>query len=279
MSTVVTGEAVVLELRPASFAARALSCLIDVLSQVLVLLLFFLVMGNALGGALDPALSRALLLVAVVLLVLVIPVAVETLTRGKSLGRWIMGLRIVRDDGGAIRFRHAFTRGILAVLEIYMLAGSLAFVTAVFNEKSKRLGDMLAGTYAMRERVKAPPPAAVALPAELEPWAKLADIGRLPDPLSRRVSRFLAQSDRMAPPARASMAASLATEVSGFVSPPPPAGTFPETYLRAVVAQRRERDYARLSTQYQRTEQLGRRLHRLPFTDEGQPRLPAKHVP
>lgn len=270
MSTVVTGEAVVLELRPASFAARALSVLIDVVSQVLVLLLlFFLVLGNALEGALDPALSRALLLVSVVLLILVIPVTVETLTRGKSLGRWIMGLRIVRDDGGAIRFRQAFTRGILAVLEIYMLAGSLAFVVAVFNEKSKRLGDMLAGTYAMRERVKALPPPTVSMPAELEPWAGLADIGRLPDPLSRRVSRFLAQSGRMAPQARASMAASLATEVSAFVSPPPPAGTLPETYLRAVVSQRRERDYVRLSTQHRRTDQLGQRLHRLPFTDEG----------
>ncbi|GAA1355107.1 RDD family protein [Arthrobacter koreensis] len=267
MSTVVTGEAVVLELRPASFAARGLSVLIDVVSQLLLLLLLFFLIGNTLDGALDPALTRALLLACVVLVIVVIPVAVETLTRGKSLGRLVMGLRIVRDDGGAVRFRQAFTRGLLAVLEIYMLAGSLAFVTAVFNEKSKRLGDMLAGTYSMRERVKAPPPAAVAMPQELAPWAELADIGRLPDPLSRRVSRFLAQSERMAPPARASMAASLATEVSAFVSPPPPAGTYPESYLRAVVAQRRERDFARLSAQHDRSEQLGRRLHRLPFTD------------
>ncbi|MER1995045.1 MAG: RDD family protein [Arthrobacter sp.] len=267
MSTVVTGEAVVLELRPASFAARALSCLIDVVSQVLLLLLLFFLIGNTLDGTLDPALTRALLLTSVVLIMVAVPVAVETLTRGKSLGRLIMGLRIVRDDGGAVRFRQAFTRGILAVLEIYMLAGSLAFIVAVFNEKSKRLGDMLAGTYSMRERVQAPPPPSVAMPAELAPWAELADIGRLPDPLSRRVSRFLAQSGRMAPGARSAMASGLATEVSAYVSPPPPAGTFPETYLRAVTSQRRERDYARLSAQHERTGQLGRRLHRLPFTD------------
>ncbi|MGW9402520.1 RDD family protein [Arthrobacter sp. NPDC055585] len=267
MSTVVTGEAVVLELRPASFAARALSCLIDVVAQLLLLLLLFFLIGNTLDGSLDPALTRALLLTSVVLILVVVPVAVETLTRGKSLGRLVMGLRIVRDDGGAVRFRQAFTRGILAVLEIYMLAGSLAFIVAVFNEKSKRLGDMLAGTYSMRERVQAPPPPAVDMPAELAPWAELADIGRLPDPLSRRVSRFLAQSGRMAPAARSSMAGSLATEVSAFVSPPPPAGTFPETYLRAVTAQRRERDYLRLSAQHDRTQRLGQRLHRLPFTD------------
>jgi uncharacterized RDD family membrane protein YckC len=267
MSTVVTGEAVVLELRAASFAARALSTIIDVIAHLLLLLVLFYLVGNTLDGALDPALSRALLLAAVVLVILVVPVTVETLTRGRSLGRLIMGLRIVRDDGGAVRFRQAFTRGLLAILEIYMLVGSLAFVVAVFNEKSKRLGDMLAGTYAMRERVKASPPPVVQMPAELAPWVSLADIGRLPDPLSRRVSRFLAQSGRMTPPARSSLGTSLANEVAAFVSPPPPPGTVPESYLRAVMVQRRERDFARLSAQRLRTNQVGARLHRLPFED------------
>lgn len=267
MSTVVTGEAVVLELRAASFAARALSTLIDVVANLLLLFLLFYLVGNTLGGALDPALTRALLLAAVVLVILVVPVTVETLTRGKSLGRLVMGLRIVRDDGGAVRFRQAFTRGILAVLEIYMLAGSLAFVVAVFNEQSKRLGDMLAGTYAMRERVKAPAPPVVVMPAELAPWASLADIGRLPDPLSRRAARFLAQAARMTPQARTALGTSLATEVSAFVSPPPPPGTVPESYLRAVMAQRRDRDFARLSAQRQRTGRIAERLHRLPFAD------------
>ncbi|WP_312180126.1 RDD family protein [Arthrobacter sp.] len=265
MSTVVTGEAVVLELRAASFAARALSTIIDIVAQLLLLFLIFFLVGNTLDGSLDPALTRTLLLAAVVLVIVAVPVTVETLTRGKSLGRLVMGLRIVRDDGGAVRFRQAFTRGILAVLEIYMLAGSLAFVTAVFNEKSKRLGDMLAGTYALRERVKAPPPPVVVMPMELAPWASLADIGRLPDPLSRRASRFLAQAERMTPPARTELGVSLATEVSAFVSPPPPPGTVPESYLRAVMAQRRDRDFARLSAQRRRTGQIGERLHRLPF--------------
>ena len=267
MSTVVTGEAVVLELRAASFAARALSTLIDVTTHILLLFLLFYLVGNTFGGFLDPALTRALVLASVVLMILVVPVTVETLTRGKSLGRLIMGLRIVRDDGGAVRFRQAFTRGILAVLEIYMLVGSLAFAVAVFNEKSKRLGDMLAGTYAMRERVKAPPPPVVVMPAELAPWAALADIGRLPDPLSRRAARFLAQAERMTPPARTALGTSLATEVSAFVSPPPPPGTVPESYLRAVMAQRRDRDFARLTAQRVRAGQIAERLHRLPFAD------------
>lgn len=54
-------------------------------------------------------------------------VSVETLSRLKSLGQLVMGLRIVWDDGGSIRFRHAFIRGMLAVLEIYLLPGLVHF--------------------------------------------------------------------------------------------------------------------------------------------------------
>ncbi|MCC9197962.1 RDD family protein [Arthrobacter sp. zg-Y820] len=265
MSSIVTGEAVVLELRPASFAARALSSIIDVFAQLIVLFGVLLLFGQTLGESVDPALGRTLILTIVVLVMVGAPVAVETLTRGKSLGRLAMGLRIVRDDGGAVRFRHCLIRGMTAVLEIYLTAGSLAFIVALFNEKSKRVGDIMAGTYALRERVSAPPPAQVLMPPSLRAWAGLADIGRLPDALSRRVSRFLTQSSRLSPQSRATLAADLAAEVSAFVSPQPPPGTFAEDYLSAVMAERRNRSYVSMTRQRERTEHIGQRLHRLPF--------------
>jgi uncharacterized RDD family membrane protein YckC len=271
MSSVVTGEAVVLELKPAGFAARGLSILIDITAQVIVAVLLVLLVGRAFGGVLDQALTTALLLVMVVLLLVVVPVAVETLTRGKSLGRLVMGLRIVRDDGGAIRFRHAFIRGMLAVFEIYMLGGSLAFLVSLFNERSKRLGDLLAGTYAMRERVVARPRALAVMPPALQQWAATADIGRLPDALARRMSQFLAQAPRLTPQARQALSLDLAAEASHHVSPPPPATTHPEEFLHAVIAARRERDYTAMMRQRERTEATTRRLHTLPFGRRAEP--------
>lgn len=267
MSSIVTGEAVVLELRPASFAARALSSIIDVFAALLLLLALLVLFAQTLSESLDPALGRALILAIVVLVLVVVPVTVETLSRGKSLGRLAMGLRIVRDDGGAVRFRHAFIRGMAAVLEIYLTAGSLAFVVALFNEKSKRLGDLMAGTYALRERVGAPEPAPVVMPPALRGWAGLADIGRLPDALARRLSRFLDQSARLSPRSRAALAAELAAEVAAFVSPQPPAGTAAADYLSAVMAERRERSFRALTRQREQSERVGRRLHRLPFEE------------
>ena len=266
MSSIVTGEAVVLELRPASFAARALSSLIDVVTQLVVLLGLLVLFGRTLGQSVDPALGAALILTIVVLVMVAAPVAVETLTRGKSLGRLAMGLRIVRDDGGAVRFRHCLIRGMAAILEIYLSAGSVAFMVAMFNERSKRLGDIMAGTYALRERISAPASQQVEVPPMLVGWVRLADLGRLPDALSRRVSRFLTQSARLSPQSRSALAAGLATEVSAFVSPQPPAGTFPEDFLRAVMAERRNRDFVSLTRQRERTELMGQRLHRLPFS-------------
>ncbi|MCQ1987750.1 RDD family protein [Arthrobacter sp. zg-Y844] len=266
MSSIVTGEAVVLELRPAGFAARMVSALIDVIAQVLVFIVLMLLVAQAVASS-DPALAQALSLSLVVLLFVLVPAAVETLTRGKSLGRLVMGLRIVRDDGGSVRFRHAFIRAFTAVLEIYMLAGSLAFMVALFNDKSKRLGDLLAGTYALRDRVVAPLPELVAAPPELAGWADLADIGRLPDGLARRISRFLAQSGHMTGTARMVLASELASETTAYVSPQPPPGTHPEAYLRAVVAERRNRDYVRLDRQRRQSRALAERLHRMPFSD------------
>lgn len=266
MSSVVTGEAVVLELRPAGFAARGLSIIIDIIAQVVLAVLVMLLIGNVVGGALDPALTTALMLVVVVLILVVIPVTVETLTRGKSLGRLVMGLRIVRDDGGAIRFRHAFIRGMLAVLEIYLLVGSLAFLVSLFNERSKRLGDLLAGTYAMRERVVGRPRALATMPPRLQSWSETADIGRLPDTLARRMSQFLAQAPRLTPQARYALSRDLAAEAGHHVSPPPPGDTHPEEFLSAVIAARRDRDYAAMMRQRERTEATAKRLHTLPFS-------------
>ena len=183
-----------------------------------------MLLAETLDVGFDAAAARALAITVVLFFLVVVPIAVETLTRGKSLGRWIMGLRIVRDDGGAIRFRHAFIRGLLAVFELYLLLGSVAFMAALFNDRSKRLGDLLAGTYSMRERVGVMPKLLPDIPPQLEPWVKLADMGRLPEPLARRAVQFLSQAPKMIPASRAKLATALANEASGYVSPPPPRG-------------------------------------------------------
>ncbi|MHA7269856.1 RDD family protein [Arthrobacter sp. HLT1-20] len=261
MSAIITGEAVVLELRPASFAARSVGTAIDVLATLVVAVGLFLLLG-ALPFTLDPAASRAIILLTLVTLFVIVPITVETLTRGKSLGKLVMGLRIVRDDGGSIRFRQALIRGILAVLEIYMTLGSVACLVSLFNSKSKRLGDMLAGTYAIRDRAPEPKPLQVFVAPPLAQWAAVADIGRLPDPLARRISLFLRQGGAMAADSRFSLAVELASEASHYVAPLPAPGTPPDVFLAALIAERRDREFERMSAAAQRAAQVRGQLQR-----------------
>jgi hypothetical protein len=137
---------------------------------------------------------------------------------------------------------------------------------ALFNDKSKRLGDVVAGTYALRQRVPAEPKILPFAPPHLQAWVALADIGRVPDGTARRASQFIQQAWRMAPDSRARLAAALASELAAYVAPPPPPGTTPEGYLNAVLGERRNRDLERLRRAEQRSAVMGDRLNRLPFT-------------
>ncbi len=261
MSAIITGEAVVLELRPASFAARSLATAIDVALTLLVGIGLLLLLGAA-PVVLDDAALRAVLISTLVGLLVVAPITVETLSRGKSLGKLAMGLRIVRDDGGSIRLRHALIRAMLAVLEIYMTLGSVACLVSLFNDKSKRLGDMLAGTYAIRDRAPKSVPLQVSVAPELASWAAVADLGRLPDPLARRISMFLRQGAAMAASSRQALAVELATEASPYVAPLPTPGTDPTVFLASLMAERRERELQRMVAAAERAAQVRAQIQR-----------------
>jgi len=238
---VVTGEAVTLDLRPASALIRGGGCAIDVLLSVLLVLGLLLALS---GLGVDEAAFRAIMIGGIVLCIVVLPTAVETASKGRSLGKLALGLRVVRDDGGATGFRHAFIRALTGVIEIYLTLGGLAVLVGFLNPSSKRLGDLLAGTHAQVERVPKVPSTAFGVPAELVGWASIADVGRLPDPVARRVAAFFANAAHLVPESRARVAASLAAEVAPFVSPVPDAPA--ERFLAGVTALRRERDLAAL---------------------------------
>lgn len=241
----VTGEAVELDLRPASFASRAVSGFIDLVIQLAVLSALLYVVTR-LGFSLDAAAAAALNLTLVVLVLVGIPMLAETLTRGRTAGKLVMGLRTVRDDGGPIRLRHAVVRALLEIVDVVPLGGP-ALISSLASPTGKRLGDVLAGTYVVRERgaAKAAPP--VLMPPALEGWARHADIARLPDGLALSVRQMLGRSAQLHPRSRDELGLQLARAVAPHVAPPPPAGTHPEAFLSAVLAERRTRDLARLA--------------------------------
>jgi uncharacterized RDD family membrane protein YckC len=268
--SVLTGEAVALDLRPTGFALRAAGTIIDWLvyfgGYIAILVILFSLADSA---GTEDAVYGILAVVAIVGCLVIAPVVVETASRGKSLGRLAVGARIVRDDGGAIGFRHASIRALVGVLEIYMLLGGLAALVGLFSTRTKRLGDLVAGTYSQYERVTRVPPALFGVPAPLTDWARIADVARMPDRLSRRVAQFLSQAQHLTPERRRHQATQLSGEVSRFVSPLP--AVDPELFLAGVAVVRREREYAALLLERDRLERVGPALRGLPhgFPERG----------
>jgi len=266
----VTGEAVALDLRPASFVLRAAGTIIDFVvygGAYVAILLTMLGLAKQLG--LDDALQKAIGVVGFALCLVVAPVAVETISHGKSLGKLAVGARIVRDDGGSIGFRHAFIRALLGLLEIYSTVGGLAAIVALLNGRAKRLGDLVAGTYSQNERVSRFTPPVYGVPLALEEWAKTADVAKMPDALARRVAQFLGQAGGFTPATRERLSRTLANEVSVYVSPVPQADA--ELFLAAVAALRREREGAALQLEREGLDRLAPVLGGMPrgFPDRG----------
>ncbi|HEY8620849.1 MAG TPA: RDD family protein [Dermatophilaceae bacterium] len=251
----VTGEAVALELPAAGIAMHALSGILDVVIAVAALVIGLIIVPIVTQGA-DDAIAGVATTVLLVLVFVALPTALETLTRGRSVGKFATGLRTVRDDAGPIAFRHALTRALIGFVEIWALSGVPALVSGLVSSKGKRLGDYAAGTYVVRERVHMTLPPPPMMPPHLADWAAGADIARLPDGLAMAVRQFLMRAPLLSPQSRVALGVQLHDEVVAYLAPQPPAGTHPELVLAAVIADRRRRDSIRL----QRDAALRRRL-------------------
>lgn len=252
---VVTGEGVAVELPVATTMVRAGSILIDIVIS-LVLLVGLTIGVGVLTAEASTAVGQAMDLVTVVLVLVALPAALETFTRGRTIGKLALGLRVVRDDGGPITSRHAITRALVGFVEIWMFTGIPALVASVLNARSKRLGDMAAGTYVVtqrsRMRLLAPPQ----MPPPLAAWATSADVAALPPGLTVAVRQFLARAGTLTPASRATLGNELLADVMRHVAPPPPPGFHGEYVLAAVIAERRRRDTERLAREQRLRERV-----------------------
>ncbi|MEV5965855.1 RDD family protein [Kribbella sp. NPDC051952] len=251
MSQLVTGEAVVLQVRIARMPTRALACAIDVLLQGIVLVvLISLLAGFLLGGEASDALAGALIFIVVLVVMLGYRVVMETLTRGRTLGKMVLGLKVVRDDGSSIRFRHALVRTLLWFFVDFApwFAASPGIVASLMNKQGKRIGDMVAGTVVIRERHQpmASPPLFV--PGHLVQWAQSLELSRLSDDLANASRDYLARYTELQPDARIALGDALATRVGQVTAPVPPVPLIAPAYLSAVLAERRRRELNRLAT-------------------------------
>lgn len=237
---IVTPEAVLLEFDTAGAASRVIAALVDVLLMSMVALLLLMAIGflSAAGGGGGATIAVIAVVVLLFLDFIGYPIAMESLWNGRTLGKAAMGLRVVTQEGGPIRFRHAAIRGIIGIVEIYVFFGSIATISVILSKRDQRLGDMVAGTLVVRERSASRRSVAVAFPSPYgyEPYVASLDVSGLTTAQYGVIRSFLLRVLELTPQARAALAVRIANPTAILIHHTPPPHVAPETFLVCVAA-------------------------------------------
>ncbi|NHF61308.1 RDD family protein [Flavobacteriaceae bacterium TP-CH-4] len=76
----------------------------------------------------------------------------ETFMDGKTIGKSLMNIRVVKLDGSKPNFSSYFIRWILRVVDVSLTSGGLAVLTILVRGKGQRIGDLAAGTTVISEK-------------------------------------------------------------------------------------------------------------------------------
>lgn len=245
MAEFTTGEAVALELPIARIPTRATAFLVDVVVQImLATALFVLTVSVLLPSGADTAWLNVAVLVTIVGVLVGYPVICETVWRGRTLGKLLLGLRVVRADGGPIDFRHALTRGLAgAIVDFWMLGafGAVAVLTSMCSPNARRVGDVLAGTVVVHAQRSLPLPLLAVAPPWLAGWAAPLPLAMLPDDLALAVRQYLSRFRTLTPVVQHELGIALVGAVCARLQVPVPGGYPPLQVLGAVIAERQRR--------------------------------------
>ncbi|MFA5670216.1 MAG: RDD family protein [Balneolaceae bacterium] len=153
-----TTQHVKLSYNPAGVGDRILAYLLDGFVMFAYYLLVFTGFGYIMGSSfLTPDGSTTQ--VWIFILVLGIPLFLyhlisEVLWNGKTVGKWIIGIQVVKIDGTSPDLSNYLVRWMLRLVEVSMTFGLLAFISILVNGKGQRIGDVAAKTCVIKTRKK-----------------------------------------------------------------------------------------------------------------------------
>jgi uncharacterized RDD family membrane protein YckC len=235
--TIDTPEGVPLELTLAGVGSRFTSALLDYLIQSVILTALALVLVYAAGVDLGAgALAQALWAVGFFAVFNGYDIGFEVLNSGRTPGKRLNGLRVVRESGAPVTFATSAVRNVLRVVDILPGTYLVGMIAILVTRRNQRLGDLAAGTLVVRERRSLPPELAAA------PWlqAPAWDTGAIEAEELDAVVAFLARRNELAAGARVQIAGELAgrlrPKIGGAL-----AGEGDEMFLERLVAAKRGR--------------------------------------
>ena len=228
-----TPEGVELSVELAGLGSRFAAGLVDLLVRLLLL--------GAIGviAALIGDVGVAVFYIAIFLLMWVYDIAFELAAGGRTPGKRVGHLRVLRADGRPVDLPASALRNLLRLIEGLPLLYLPASISILATARNQRLGDLVARTVVVRDvrtrELEPLPPFLLSAP----PTGPL-DTTRVTAEDLAAVQDFLARRANLEPAIRADLAARLAAairpRVGGAVD-----GLGPELVLERIAAEKRDR--------------------------------------
>lgn len=144
-----TTQNIFIEFQLASVGDRILATLIDF--AFFAAYFIFLGIFKSITGV---SINSPAIIVVLYLPVMLYNLVCETVFNGKSFGKMIMKIQVVKLDGNQAKFVDYLIRWVFRIVDLLFLFGLVALITIIANGKGQRLGDIAASTTVVKLKNK-----------------------------------------------------------------------------------------------------------------------------
>jgi len=154
-----TPEHISLQFQLAGLGSRTTAFIIDqlilaVINILLIILMLVVIIGEK--NILGIASVSSVMFSAIIILLFIINwgyfVVLEFFSGGKTIGKRIVGIRVIQENGHSLTLLSSFIRNLFRIIDFLPVSYFLGIMMIFFHPKHKRLGDLVAGTIVVHER-------------------------------------------------------------------------------------------------------------------------------
>ncbi len=110
--------------------------------------------GDAIGYIYEDRWTQRGLVALIFLPAMFYSLLMHLIFNGRTVGKMIMKMRVVKVDGSPVSWSSYLIRWMLRLVDIWIFIGSIGLLTILFSEKRQRLGDAAAGTVVISTKHK-----------------------------------------------------------------------------------------------------------------------------
>jgi uncharacterized RDD family membrane protein YckC len=147
--TISTPEGLLLRLQLAGLGSRFIAGVVDLIIQAILVVILALLAGAA--GVTSGA-KGLVVLIGTFVIVFFYPVLFEVLGKGRTPGKRMSHLRVVRDTGSPVDLAASAIRNLMRLIDGPILLYLPTMVSVAVTSRNQRPGDLAAGTLVIREQ-------------------------------------------------------------------------------------------------------------------------------